>query len=70
MQMKCLFHTLPLLIIKLSVSSYHHSLSWVNCWSRKVGKDDLLVLGNNVFLPKKVECKQILLSAELILVLL
>lgn len=67
MQMKCLFHTLLLLIIKLSVSSHQHSLSRVNGWSRKVGKDYLLVLGNNAFLPKNVEYKQILLSDELVL---
>lgn len=67
MQMKCLFHTLLLLIIQLSVSSHQHSHSGVNGWSRKVGKDYLLVLGNNVFLPKNVEYKQILLSDELVL---
>ena len=57
-------------IIKLSVSSYQHSLSWVNSWSRKVRKDCLLVLGN-CLLPKNVENKKCtLLLDDLTLALL
>lgn len=47
MQMKCLFHILLLLVVKLSVFSHQRSLSGVSGCSGKVGEDDLLVLGES-----------------------